>query len=237
MNLTNTAKSLARRFGYDIRKTGNHFYKRPIDFIRSRDIDLVLDVGANVGQYGADLRRDGYTGWIASFEPIRAAYQELAGRAKSDPRWKVFNMALGADNGTASINISEASVFSSILRQLPAAVAFDPNAQVVRSESVKVARLDGIFPDLPASKAPFLKIDTQGFEQQVLQGATNCLSRFLGVQVELPITHLYAGTWSFNEAVADIIGRGFEISNIAPVNYDSVDTASMLEVDCIFRRK
>lgn len=237
MSLRSLARSLARHSGYEIRQIGSHSYKRPIDFIRSRKIDLVIDVGANIGQYGAHLRKDGYTGRIVSFEPISAAYLELAERAKNDDRWKVINMAIGSEEGTASINISESSVFSSFVPQLPSAVAFDPNAKVVRIESVRVARLDDILPELPPSNATFLKIDTQGFEQKVLSGAKNCLSSFLGVQMELPVMHLYEGAWEFHEAIAYMVGRGFEISNITPVNYDHTDTASLVEVDCIFRTR
>jgi FkbM family methyltransferase len=237
MSMRDSAKSLALNLGYDIRRTGSHFYKRPIDFLRSRNIDLVIDVGANVGQYGKSLRTDVYAGWIVSFEPIAAAYEELAALANKDARWKAINMALGENEGLAKINISHAAVFSSILPQLPAATAFDAEAQVVRSESVRVARLDDIFAELPRSKAAFLKIDTQGYERQVLLGARECLSSCLGVQMELPIIHLYEGTWKFHEAVAYMSDLGFEISNIAPVNYDQTDTVSLVEVDCIFRRR
>jgi hypothetical protein len=67
--IRDTAKSFARSLGYDIRKIGWHFDKRPIDFIRSRNVDLVVDVGGNTGQYAESLRNDGYAGWIVSFEP------------------------------------------------------------------------------------------------------------------------------------------------------------------------
>jgi FkbM family methyltransferase len=237
MSMRDAAKSLALNLGYDIRRTGSHFYKRPIDFLRSRNIDLVIDVGANVGQYGKSLRKDAYAGWIVSFEPIAAAYEELAALASKDPRWKAMNMALGDNEGLAKINISQAAVFSSILPQLPAATAFDAEAQVVRSESVRVARLDDIFAELPKSKATFLKIDTQGYERQVLLGAQERVSSFLGVQMELPIVHLYDGTWKFHEAVAYMSDLGFEISNIVPVSYDPADTVSLIEVDCIFLQK
>ena len=237
MNVRDAAKSLALNFGYEIRQTGSHLYKRPIDFLRSRNIDLVLDVGANVGQYAQGLRKDSYAGWIASFEPVAAAYEELATIASKDARWKVFNMALGDNEGLANINVSQSLVFSSILPQLPAATTFSSEAQVVRSESVRIARLDDIFAELPKSKAAFLKIDTQGYERQVLLGANERLSSFLGVQMELPIMHLYEGTWKFHEAVAYMSDLGFEISNIMPVNYDQADTVSLVEVDCIFRRR
>ena len=238
MNLIrDAAKSLARSLGYDIRQTGSHFYKRPIDFIRSRNIDLVVDIGANVGQYAESLRKDGYAGWIVSFEPVGAAYEALGARASRDGRWRALNMALGEDEGTAEINVSDASVFSSILPQLPAAATFASEAAVVRAESVRVARLDDLFAELPQSKAAFLKIDTQGYERRVLSGASECLSHFAGVQMELPIIPLYEGTWKFHEAIAYMSERGFEISNIMPVNYDQTDTASLVEVDCIFRSR
>ncbi len=237
MNMRDAAKSLALNLGYEIRRTGSHFHKRPIDFLRSRNIDLVIDVGANVGQYAQSLRNDAYAGWIVSFEPIAAAYEELAALANKDARWKALNMALGDKEGVANINVSQSPVFSSIFPQLPAATKFSSAAQVVRSESVRVARLDDIFAELPTSKAAFLKIDTQGYERQVLLGAPERLSSFLGVQMELPIMHLYEGTWKFHEAVAYMSDVGFEISNIVPVHYDETDTASLVEVDCIFRRK
>jgi FkbM family methyltransferase len=237
MNIREAAKSLALNLGYEIRQTGSHFYKRPIDFLRSRNIDLVIDVGANVGQYAESLRKDAYAGWIVSFEPTAAAYEDLAALAKKDGQWKAINMALGDNEGVTKINVSQSSVFSSILPQLPAATAFSSEAQVVRSESVRVARLDDLSAELPQSKAAFLKIDTQGYERQVLSGATECLSRVLGVQMELPIMHLYEGTWKFHEAVAYMSDLGFEVSNIAPVNYDQTDTVSLAEVDCIFRRR
>ena len=170
MNMRDAAKALALNLGYEIRQTGSHFYKRPIDFLRSRNIDLVIDVGANVGQYAQSLRNDAYAGWIVSFEPIAAAYEELAALANKDARWKALNMALGDKEGVANINVSQSPVFSSILPQLPAATKFSSAAQVVRSESVRIARLDDIFAELPTSKAAFLKIDTQGYERQVLLG-------------------------------------------------------------------
>jgi FkbM family methyltransferase len=232
-----SARSVARSLGYEIRRTGSHGFKRPIDFIRSRNVDLVVDVGANVGQYGKNLRKEGYAGWIVSFEPTTAAYKTLAAHASRDERWKILNMALGETEGTAEINVSEASVFSSILPQLPAAATFSSQAAVIRAETVRVGRLDDIFTELPQSRAAFLKIDTQGYEGQVLSGASECLSRFAGIQMELPIIHLYEGTWKPHEAIAYMSERGFEISNIMPVNYDQTDTASLVEVDCIFRSR
>ena len=146
-------------------------------------------------------------------------------------------MALGDNEGLAKVNVSHSAVFSSSLPQLPAATTFDYEAQVVRSEEIRIARLDDIFAELPTSRAAFLKIDTQGYERQVLSGASKCLSSFLGVQMELPIIHFYEGTWKFHEGVIYMSDLGFEISNIMPTNYDPTDSVSLVEVDCIFRRR
>jgi FkbM family methyltransferase len=229
-------KAVTRSIGLEIRRIDSHFQKRPIDFIRSRAIDVVVDVGANTGQYAARLREDGYAGWIVSAEPVSAAFQAVSACAGGDSRWKTMNLAFGEKDGSAEINVSEASVLSSFQRQLPAALAFNSEARVVGCETVRMMRLDDVFPELPRGRA-FLKIDTQGYERQVLAGASECLSQFLGVQMEIPIVHLYHGTWNFHEAVAYMYERAFEISNIIPVNYDHADAVSLLEVDCIFRAR
>jgi FkbM family methyltransferase len=227
---------LVRSMGYEIRRSESHLYKRPIDFIRSRNIDVVVDVGANVGQYGERLRHAGYSGWIVSAEPVRQSYEALKARAAADPGWKVLNLAFGQESGRAVINVSEASVLSSLQAQTSAAAEFNPEFKVTGRETVQVARLDEIFHDLPKGRR-FLKVDTQGYEQQVLEGSAGCISEFLGVQLELPIIHLYEEVWRFHEAVSYMERRGFEISNIIPVNYDHGDTVSLVEVDCIFRRR
>lgn len=229
-------RSLMRSFGYEIRRIDSYFQRRPIDFIRSRNIGVVVDIGANTGQYAERLRRDGYAGWIISAEPVGATYEVLAAHAATDPRWKVLNLAYGEKDGVAQINVSEASVFSSLHPPLSTAAALYPGSRVVRQETVRIVRLDKVFPDFPKGRA-FLKIDTQGYEEQVLRGGAGCISEFLGVQIELPIIHLYEGTWRFHEAIAFMNERGFEISTIVPVNFDPADPMSLLEVDCVFRRQ
>jgi hypothetical protein len=79
---------------------------------------------------------------------------------------------------------------------------------VIRVESVRVARLDDVLAEFPQAKAPYVNIDTQSYERQVLMGASKCFSSFVGVQMELPIIHLYQETWRLHEAVAYRSERG-----------------------------
>jgi FkbM family methyltransferase len=229
-------RSLIQLFGYDVRAIDDYPNKRPIDFIRSRKIDVVVDVGANTGQYGQKLRDAGYRGWIVSLEPVRESFEALKSRASNDPHWMTLPFALGREHGQAMINVSEAAVFSSLRPQTPAAIAFNPEARVVRREAIETMRLDELLPTLPPGHR-FLKIDTQGYEQEILGGGIKCLSEFIGIQMELPIKHLYEEVWRFDEALSYMVERGFELSNMIPVNYDPQDTVSLLEIDCIFRRR
>jgi len=220
-----------RRVGVDVESA--RIRPTVIDFVVDRGIDVVLDVGANVGQFAGSLRSNGYRGKLISFEPVGSAYQALATTAKADGNWEAHNFALGAVEETATINVSDASVFSSILTSTSVATDYTHAAAVTHTEAIEVRRLDDVLPTVPANT--LLKIDTQGYERQVLDGARHALSMVKGVLLELPIIHLYQGTWQFHEALAYMAGAGFVVAQIHPVNFHHVDEMSLLEVDCLFR--
>ena len=218
-----------RRRGIDVsRATPN-----VMDFIQHRNIDVVLDVGANVGQFGASLRNKGYQGKIVSFEPLGFEFQKLAAIAKADRNWEAHNFALGAAPGDATINVSEFSVFSSIQKLSNAATEFDTRAAVRRTETIKVRALDELFPAVFGNV--LLKIDTQGYERQVLEGGRQMLPQVKGILLELPIVRLYEGAWEFHEAAEFMASIGFIPAQIQPVNFHARDKVSLLEVDCLFR--
>ena len=212
-----------------------HTQPELIDFLGARGIEVVFDVGANDGHFGLWLRERGYRGRIVSFEPIRAVFDILKARADEDGDWEVHPVALGEQPGKAVINVAKLSVFSSLLPQRDAATAFDPGATHARTEEVAVATLDQFAPDY-ASRACFLKSDTQGFERQVLLGAKATLPILQGVQLELPIIQFYSGVWGISEAINFMSTEGFVVAQIHPVNYHPADPVSWVEADCVFRR-
>ena len=151
----------------------------------------------------------------------------------ADGNWEAHNFALGAATGDSTINVAEFSVFSSILTSTGAATQFDSRAAVRNTETIKVRTLVKSAHDL--SGKLLLKIDTQGYEKQVLDGGLKILSRFEGILMELPITQLYEGNWQFHEALEYMAAGGFVPAQIHPVNYHSKDRVSLVEVDCLFR--
>jgi FkbM family methyltransferase len=197
----------------------------------------VLDVGANDGGYVTALREAGYRGRILSFEPLSVAHVRLVTATEADPAWSAApRMALGDQDGDVTINIAGNSASSSILPMTDKHRGAAPESTYVGSEHVEVRRLDGIrHPFIESAAAPFLKIDTQGFETQVLAGAAAILPRIVGVQLEMSLRHLYEGQTLWRDVVASLEAAGFELWAIVPGFFDPA-TGRMLQCDGIFFR-
>jgi FkbM family methyltransferase len=228
---------LKTKFRNAVRARGWDFVKGPnlMDFLRSRSVDLVFDIGANQGDYALQIRRWGYKGEIISLEPTRAAYDLAVKAAAKDSRWHVLQKAAGATPGSVEIRVSKNSKFSSMLGQTAAADIFDPNMAIDHVEQVPVIQLDSLQQEYSFENC-YLKIDTQGFEQAVLAGAQNLMKRCAGIQLELPIEHLYEGVWNFEEALGYMRERGFVPAQFSAVTAITSDLASVTEFDCVFRK-
>ncbi|ETX12933.1 hypothetical protein OCH239_15245 [Roseivivax halodurans JCM 10272] len=216
---------------------GMNFSRQPtlVQFLKSRKIDTVLDVGANTGQFARSLRLSGYAGRIVSFEPTSRVFGLLQSQASSDAGWSVRKEAVGDEAGSLEINIARASELSSLAPFSGRADMFGRATEVIGTESVTVVRLDDVLPELPGENF-FLKLDIQGYEKRALEGARKTLKTLAGVQLELPIVHLYDGGWTFGEAINYMDESGFHISQISPTNYIIGDEASATEFDVVFRR-
>jgi len=158
-------------------------------------IDLVLDVGANQGQFASAIRRGGYTGNIVSFEPLSDANSRLLQASDEDAKWDVYQCcALGDRNGEVEINIAGNSESSSILPMLESHLSAAPESAYLGKEIVPIKTLDETAgPYMKDKRAAFLKIDTQGFEWQVLDGARATLPHIQGILVQLSLVPLYEG--------------------------------------------
>lgn len=233
-------RGLLNRAGFDVQRLTVHG-SRDVHLIRVLDhfgIDLVLDVGANAGQYGAGLCRFGYRGQIVSFEPLEHAHRELERAAAASKHWRVApRMALGAEDAEIDIHVAGNSVSSSILAMLPTHVRAAPGSAYVRSEKVRVRRLDAVAREyLDGCRRVLLKIDTQGYEDHVLTGAAGILDRIAAVQVELSLVPLYAGQRLMDEMRARIESAGFELFAIFP-GYVDESSGRTLQLDGLFVRR
>ena len=201
------------------------------DLLRSLDIDMVLDVGANRGQFATELRQMGCRGQIVSFEPLRREYSILEALFRKDAKWRGFNCALGREDGTASINVfADLTVMSSILEP----VGRQKNVEV---ECIEIRQLNSLFPqlmrELPAKRI-FLKMDTQGFDLEVFAGAQECLLRIHGLQSELSVRPIYRGMPHFIEALSVYENAGFELYDLTVVSRTPI--GGLQELNCFMQR-
>jgi FkbM family methyltransferase len=224
------AKSVLEGLGFEFQRSTT--LRR---FLATHPIDLVVDAGANLGQFAELVRSKGYKGRIWSFEPVGHVFDSLAAKAALDPAWQVSKLALGSKRGTAEINVSANHTLSSFLPASAKLASFDAEAPTVR-ETVEVQTLDKLLEEDPA-KSIFLKIDVQGFEKEVLEGAKKTLPRVHALYVELPVEQLYEGGWTFPEAINYLDDLGFTPAQFRTVNSLPDDRASAVEFDCLFRRK
>lgn len=229
--------TLAKNFGYEIRGTRTAFARQRAlaALLRDEKINLVLDVGANFGQFATEIREGGYQGRIISFEPLGAAHAELLRRAEADPNWTIAERtAVGAEKGTVEFNVSEDTVSSSVLDMLPAALEAEPRAQYRAKETVPVNRLDDLC-SLSATDRVLLKVDVQGYEKQVLDGAPNILRNIIGVQIELSLATLYEGQANAQQLLELFTAQGFAIWSLEPV-LRHPKTFQLMQLDGIFVR-
>lgn len=234
--LIDAARAVLRRAGVDIVRYPHIPPEHISNYLRLLGIDTVLDVGANSGQYAMKLRRGGYQGRIISFEPGCEAFEALQRNASGDPLWICHKLALGDHDGELVLQIAEASDFSSFLPATTWVLEVDPNAQPRTEERVPVATLDAFWPTYPFLQSRvLLKLDTQGFERQVLQGAARSLQQIAGIQLELSLRNVYVGQPMIEEMLPLLRGLGFQLFAVYEGFRDS-STGQLIELDGLFFR-
>lgn len=198
--------------------------------MQSLGVDLVVDVGANDGLYVKTIRRAGYRGRVLSLEPDSRTFATLARAAAGDPLWDCERLAAGATAGCLTLHQSEDPLYSSVLPILD-----DRTPKYVSSEEIPVQRLDDVLADVPGS-APFVKIDVQGFEAEVLDGAPDTLSRAAAVEIEISPVAMYENQ---RELMTDTIERLADhglVLGLTQNVWEDTSTGRALQFDGLFIR-
>ena len=235
-------KKIAAYFGYEFIRINENIMRnqilQTIELIRQHEIDLVLDVGANLGQFATDIRSAGYSNQIISFEPVNQCYKHLI--SITDDAWQVENFALGDKNSKKEINISNKTVYSSILDVNEFGESnFSDSIKVIDKQDIQVKKLDDIIQKLVCNlgkKKIFLKLDTQGYDNRVIHGGLETLKHVQILQTEISCKGIYKDTPSLTERLEELLSIGFNIVGIFPISRDK-NTMEILEFDCLFIRR
>ncbi len=239
-SIKSLGKNLLRRFGVEAHGyiPGSSREAQLAAALKHFDIGFVVDVGANEGQFGLELIGSGFTGPILSVEPLPLAHAKLKQQAEQHTQWEVAApCALGATPGTVAFNVAANSVSSSVLSVTGNSVDAEPGSRHVEKLSVAQSTVDLLMchHSLPGHGG-MLKIDTQGYEWAVLDGARESLGCFDLVMLELSLTELYVGQHLWLDVIHRMDGLGYAMWLIQP---EFVDPASgrTLQVNGLFARQ
>ena len=199
-------------------------------------IDVVFDIGANNGTWANELRDSGYKKRIISVEPQYDIFKQLEKRADSDNDWDIFHCAIGEKETSMKLNIANNTLSSSLLKMTDKHIIADTNSSYLKTEEVPVRRIENLAKEiLPKNYNAFLKIDTQGFEKQVLDGSKGILKNIKGLQVEMSFDELYEGELTFSTMLDYIKGLGFTLCHIEN-GFKNQKTGELLQIDGVFYR-
>jgi FkbM family methyltransferase len=239
MSILHELRRLLWKIGYDVSRFSptSHPLARRKRLFECFGIDTVLDIGASWGKYAQELRRDiGYEGRILSFEPLSAAFRLLEQNAKRDPRWDVFNFALGDATGTGEINVAGNSYSSSLLDMLPSHLRAAPESRYVTKEVIQIRTVDSLVDDLcSAATSIYMKIDAQGYEERVIRGAERALASINTIQAEISLVPLYDGALSLTEMCTLMQQKGYTLVALEEA-FSEFRTGQLLQVDGLFHR-
>ncbi len=200
-------------------------------------ITKILDVGANTGQYATELRKIKFEGQIVVFEPISSVFEVLKKNLNADSKCSFKNFALGDKNETKTINISKnlaSSSFFSRAKHLDESAKY---TEYISEEKVEIKVLDSIFDSIcDSNDVVFLKLDTQGYEKNILNGAQESLKKIKGIQIELAIKPSYDGAPGFKEIYKILEDSGFTLFSVEE-GFEDEKTGQLFEIDAIFFRQ
>lgn len=170
-------RRVARQRGYDIVRIldAPFGYDAMIDIQRlcnspRRPVDVVFDVGANVGQTVRRITEAFPTARVFAFEPTPETFDALKANVAHLPNVEIFDIALGRESRKAEFFTYDSPFLNSLVENAPYSLRFGPAA---KKTEVQMTALDEFCATRGVDHISVLKVDTEGFDLPILQGAAN----------------------------------------------------------------
>lgn len=196
---------------------------------------LVIDVGAHTGWFFHCWLDWCPSARIVAFEPTAESFQRATELYGADPRVHLFQLGIGRQTGELAFNILADSLVSNSF--LPPRQAswqrIEYQTGSISQRLVPVTTLDRFCIEQNINGAYLLKIDVQGYELEVLKGATTILPRIDYVFVEAGMQRLYEGAPSFAEVCLFMESQGFHLMHLRAWHRGN---RVLVETDLLFRR-
>jgi FkbM family methyltransferase len=198
MEFKKNIKKAFKFFGYDLVKLRGGlgrgtFENELIKILDDIKTDLVLDIGANKGQFAMSLYDYGYKKKVLSFEPLSAIYDSLEENSKTNNLWYIHEKCcIGDTEKMVDINVSNLAGNSSIL-DIKSTKYNVPGSYYIKKENVPQITLATLNENklIKQAKNIFVKMDIQGYEHYVLSQLSYVNFKINGFYLELSLINLY----------------------------------------------
>jgi FkbM family methyltransferase len=199
-----------------------------------KECDLVVDIGANNGQWMNSIRNHGYKGEAICIEPIKENYLKL--KTRNFDKTTTLNCAIGNKNGYIYINqASNDGQSSSILELDSYHKSAAPEIKWLGRKKVKIYKLSRILETSQHNKI-FVKIDTQGYEFEVLKSINKrTLTKILAFEIETNLVSTYKNVTVIEDVIKLLRGFGFKPFRLQN-GFGMPNFGQQLQVDIIFVR-
>jgi len=209
-----------------------------LEWMKNIGITHVLDIGANTGQFAQEIHELLPSAIIHSFEPVPQVFEELEKNLETIPGAKAYNLGIGADDGQLSIYVNEFSPTTSLLSMTPQQKSefghrFPEITKMGYELVVEVKRLDNIATEINLSSPYLIKVDTEGYELNVIMGGSKVIRNADVVIMETSFYELYKGQALFSEVHDAMNDLGFYYAGAFGVNLSPRD-GLILQQDSIF---
>lgn len=227
------------------------FYKtKSIDEIYIKNLNstpFIFDVGANEGQSIERFKKIFPESKIFSFEPLHFLEEKLSNKQKKYKNVDYFLFGFGDKNTKKDIYVNSNTGTSSFFKLIPNSSWLNKKAKeldVKESEfrknktSVVLKRLDDFIDENNIQNIDILKIDVQGFESFIFQGAKNSLAKklFNYIEVELILSGIYELENSFYNVEKYLIPLGYKLVSLKRANSDNIFEGHKFEFDLLYSR-
>lgn len=204
-----------------------------VSVLRRLAVDRIIDVGANRGQFSLACRLTLPKVPIFAFEPIPHEAAVFRKAHQGCQHVQLIEVALGESESTATLHLSRSADSSSLLPITQQSEYFGQTDEV-GTLNVPVKTLDQVSLNWPPSPRQLLKLDVQGFELKVLQGARRFLSECVYVYVECSEVELYEGQALRQEVESFLNSQGFQR---ASRHNELFHKGELIQADYLFERR
>lgn len=228
-------RKLFNKFNIDIHRYDPS--KENLKWLYEYDFKTLLDIGANIGKFSLEVRREIPNVKIFAFEPLKDTYDELLLNFSKYDNFYGYNVALGNNNSNVEFHRSSHLTSSSVLKMEDLHKKAFPESSGVTIENVEMRRLDDLIEqeNIILDDNVFTKIDVQGFEYEVLLGGMNTISKSKVIICEVSFEVLYKNQKLYDDVYDLLKKMGFRfIGMLSQIHHPK--TGRILQANAIFTK-